>query len=203
VIEFVRRRVIRQDYITDAARGLRVLDIGCVGANGLMELHRRIRRVAADCVGLDAASSPGVIVGDAQNFDFSDPFDLIVAGEIVEHLPNVRGFAESVLRNLKPAGRLILTTPNPYSWLALAKAAGGRPVPNDACHIALYDATTLMNWWNGLFRDCVSGQVMYYEETGELSWPYRLNRAVSAWVPGYSIGLLLDLTVQGPVRENR
>ncbi len=43
-------------------------------------------------------------------------YDLIVAGEIVEHLFDTDGFARELYRILKPGGTLIISTPNLASW---------------------------------------------------------------------------------------
>ena len=41
-------------------------------------------------------------------------FDTIVAGELIEHLPNPGTFLENMSRHLKPDGTLVITTPNPF-----------------------------------------------------------------------------------------
>jgi 2-polyprenyl-3-methyl-5-hydroxy-6-metoxy-1,4-benzoquinol methylase len=46
-------------------------------------------------------------------------FDLVFAGEIIEHLLATRLFLERCQRVLKPGGLLILTTPNLSCWLNL------------------------------------------------------------------------------------
>lgn len=49
-------------------------------------------------------------------YPFEDnSFDSIVAGEIIEHIPNLDAFMKEVHRILKPNGRFILSTPNPAS----------------------------------------------------------------------------------------
>jgi len=46
----------------------------------------------------------------------NDFFDLIFAGEIIEHLIDTDGFLEEVYRCLRPGGFLLLTTPNLVSF---------------------------------------------------------------------------------------
>ncbi|MCK4918262.1 MAG: class I SAM-dependent methyltransferase [Candidatus Pacebacteria bacterium] len=48
----------------------------------------------------------------AENFDFDEKFDVIFAGDLIEHLSNIGLFLDSCKRNLKDNGRLIITTPN-------------------------------------------------------------------------------------------
>jgi len=56
------------------------------------------------------------------NEDFGDrfpqAFDLVVAIEIIEHLLNPRHFISNCLRALKGNGYLLITSPNPESWLS-------------------------------------------------------------------------------------
>jgi len=124
-------------FATERCRGKRVLDLGCVMHDPRAYfrrhfLHRAISEVAEEAIGLDLHEA-GVrhlndmgykaLVGDAENFDFADPFDVIVAGDIIEHLSNLDGFLRSVRRNLKPGGMLVVQTPNPWHWRFIVKAA--------------------------------------------------------------------------------
>jgi len=193
VIELQKRRVIRQSYILDAVAGKRVLDIGCVAADELMELHKQIRTAASDCVGMDIVAADGVVQADAQDFDFDEPFEVIVAGEVIEHLGNVKGFLDSIFRNLVPGGRLIITTPNPYSIVALRKACAGGLVSNDPYHVALFDPVTLQHLLIQNVEEELDGIICYYEETNPSTLIYRLNKSISALVPSFSCGVLLDV----------
>ena len=53
-------------------------------------------------------------LADARDFDLHRQFDTVFAGELIEHLDDVRGFLRSVHRHLKPGGRFVLTTPNAF-----------------------------------------------------------------------------------------
>jgi SAM-dependent methyltransferase len=49
------------------------------------------------------------------------PFDLVVAGEIIEHLGAPQALLEFARGLLRPGGQLLLTTPNPFAlWRARA-----------------------------------------------------------------------------------
>lgn len=192
MIEVTSQRVIRQSYIIDAARGKTVLDIGCVSADRLQELHLQVKGVAKSCTGMDLTPAEDVVTGDAQNFDLGK-FEVIIAGEVIEHLGDLRGFFKSAARNLLPGGRLIITTPNPYSLVALRHAVLGRQVPNDSEHVVLLDATVLCNLVKNFGASAFGGQIHYYEESGRAYLPYRINRWASLVVPRMACGLLLDL----------
>lgn len=125
----VRERVA---IIIDACRGLRVVDVGCVDHSPdsfarPSWLHRQIAEVASECVGVDS-NAVGVEAMKSQGFevvvaDISEAvtslggksFDVVVAGELIEHLGRPEDlflFAAAVLRD---GGELLITTPNPYA----------------------------------------------------------------------------------------
>jgi len=57
-------------------------------------------------------------VGDIDAYRASADFialDALVAGEILEHVPDPLAFLKSCLRVISPGGRLVLSTPNPNS----------------------------------------------------------------------------------------
>ena len=60
-------------------------------------------------------------VADAMRLPFDDAsFGTVYAGEIIEHVPDVRGALAEWRRVLEPGGTLILTTPNRERMLAVA-----------------------------------------------------------------------------------
>jgi 2-polyprenyl-3-methyl-5-hydroxy-6-metoxy-1,4-benzoquinol methylase len=117
---------IKERY--EAVRGLlrpgSVLDIGCASRYGRADwLHGLLAAETDDVVGIDlnaktVAELQGagydVRLADAQDFDLGRTFDVIFAGEVIEHLDNVHGFLSSARRHLAPGGRLVLTTPNAF-----------------------------------------------------------------------------------------
>ncbi|KRE43461.1 class I SAM-dependent methyltransferase [Knoellia sp. Soil729] len=132
----------RINFILDRCRGRRVLDIGCVAHDVARMaspdwLHRRVAEVAATCLGVDVleegvehlnrvgfhvlahdlTTGPGP-VGEA------GPFDVIVAGELIEHVPALDMLFTSARDLLTADGELIITTPNP--WAPHRVAAGQR-----------------------------------------------------------------------------
>lgn len=109
----------------DAGRGgprqrpVRLLDIGCNDGS----ITKQFARVADELYGMDleeenlgAASAHGVVVTIAnaeEEFPYKDEFfDVVFAGEIIEHLFDPEQFLARCRRILKPDGILVLTTPN-------------------------------------------------------------------------------------------
>jgi SAM-dependent methyltransferase len=101
-------------------QGARILDLGCGEGYGAALL----RRVAATVVAVDddeavtrhvARRYPhvGVVRGDLQQLPIGDGAVEVVASlQTVEHLHDQPGFVAECARVLRPAGTLLLTTPN-------------------------------------------------------------------------------------------
>ena len=104
-----------------------VLHVGCVGEGGeRFLLHSTLCERLPQCQvwGVDVNASGvaelcrrgfNVVEGDAESLDFDHKFDTIFAGELIEHLSNPGRFLDSCRRALKPNGKLVLSTPNPFS----------------------------------------------------------------------------------------
>ena len=84
-------------------------------------MHKNIKAVAKSIVGLDLDAGSieeirkmgfDVMQGNAQNFDLGRKFNMVHAGELIEHLDNPGGFLESAKRHLTEDGVLLMTTPN-------------------------------------------------------------------------------------------
>lgn len=123
----------RLGFLLERCQGQRVLDIGCVAHDVARMrspdwLHGRLTSVAASCLGVDVLED-GVSEMTSRGFsavvhDFSTgtgplashgPFDVIVAGELIEHVEDLGMLFRAARELLDPAGSLIITTPNPYA----------------------------------------------------------------------------------------
>lgn len=118
------------DYVLAAAAGKRVLDVGVVShaARYIRDpnwRHGKIRRVAARCVGVDVIE-PLVRDLQAQGYDvrcvdatseadLGERFELVFAGDVIEHVDNAVSLLRFAKRHLAPGGRVLVTTPNPFS----------------------------------------------------------------------------------------
>ncbi|MEQ9371196.1 MAG: class I SAM-dependent methyltransferase [Coleofasciculus chthonoplastes F3-SA18-01] len=130
---FTRERY-KQFYCNFPKHVQTVIDIGCNTGRGgeiLKELNPNLKLVGLDCVASRLAKiSPDIYVSTicsySSNIESPDSsFDIVVAGEFIEHIypDEVIRTLQEFYRIIKPAGRLLLTTPNP-NYLRL-KLTGG------------------------------------------------------------------------------
>jgi SAM-dependent methyltransferase len=115
-------------YIKQLAKGKEVLDVGIVDHmfdqhHSQDWLHGGLKSVANKILGVDILPNEveklksegyNVMLHDITASPLNQKFDLIVVGEVIEHLGNPGSLFTSAQKMLKPGGRLILTTPNPY-----------------------------------------------------------------------------------------
>jgi 2-polyprenyl-3-methyl-5-hydroxy-6-metoxy-1,4-benzoquinol methylase len=127
-------------YILEKCKHKRILDVGCVGTsvdiNHERFMHRQLRSVAEELIGIDndkerlnVLEDGGYTVYhmDAENFNIGRTFDLVFAGEIVEHLNNPGLFFSNASRHLENGGELLITTPNKNSLYMYLIQRGPHP----------------------------------------------------------------------------
>jgi 2-polyprenyl-3-methyl-5-hydroxy-6-metoxy-1,4-benzoquinol methylase len=142
----------------------RVLHLGCVGFTdhsiedklrlARSSLHFQISEVS-DCVGLDNDRESidqlqahdifsNVMYGDAEQLGVLqlEPFDIILASDIIEHLSNPGRMLDGARHLLKSDGRLIVSTPNAFSALAFLRYGIGK-FREGAQHVLNYNHQTL------------------------------------------------------------
>jgi SAM-dependent methyltransferase len=155
----------RVELLLRFSEGKRVVHVGFVDERRMETkleqgkwLHARLAAVASSIVGLDL-SDEGVEWAREQGFeahavDAQSPeavatlglelADVVVAGEIIEHLDAPGPFLRAMRELLKPDGLLVVTTPNAYRLLNfLAPASGSELIHPD--HTAWHSPHTLRN----------------------------------------------------------
>jgi SAM-dependent methyltransferase len=155
----------RVELLLEFSAGKRVVHVGFVDERRMKTklgqgqwLHARLAEVASSIVGLDL-SEEGVEWArkqglEAHAVDAQSPeavaglglelADVVVAGEIIEHLDAPGPFLRAMRELLKPDGLLVVTTPNAYRLLNfLAPASGSELIHPD--HTAWHSPHTLRN----------------------------------------------------------
>jgi 2-polyprenyl-3-methyl-5-hydroxy-6-metoxy-1,4-benzoquinol methylase len=105
-------------------RGRRVLDVGCSSgylARPLVERGCTVIGIEQDARAAEEARSvcAEVLVGDAETMElpFEDgAFDVVLCGDLLEHLRDPPGFLARVRPLLRGDGRVVATTPNVANW---------------------------------------------------------------------------------------
>lgn len=157
--------VERIPHLTALATGKRVVHVGFADA-GYQEmqeqagtwLHAHLARAASSLVGIDldeagvqAARDAGfeAHVADCRDPEALaalalEPADLVIAGEVIEHLDDPGAFLDGLHALLAPTGRLVVTTPNASGLLNSAAAVVGAEI-NHPDHVVLFSWRTLTN----------------------------------------------------------
>jgi len=112
----------------------RVLDVGCSSgylARPLVERGCTVVGIERDLQAAAAAREvcEDVIVGDVEELELPferGSFDVVLCGDLVEHLRDPEVFLARVQPLLKRDGRLVLTTPNVANWALRLSLLGGR-----------------------------------------------------------------------------
>jgi len=128
--EHIARYAFAQQFVQHK----RVLDCGCGAGYGTAELAQTANHVTGIDLSTDAVdyarlnyARPNALylTGSCLDLPFPDQsFDVLVAFEVIEHLPNARRFLDECARVLTAAGLLIVSTPN-KSYYAETRAESG------------------------------------------------------------------------------
>jgi len=211
------RPVQRVEYILSQCEGKSVLHLGCtnwpyteaaIKNNDL--LHTAIAKRSSELFGIDADEEgldvlrangfSNLYTGDLEHLDeclLDRTFDVVVAGEVIEHLNNPGLFLDGVKRFLRPDSILLLTTINAYCAMRYAlyafKGRSGENEPVHPDHVAYYSFSTL-----GLLlrrHDLEIKDLLYYDLGEEhrkhlrsvVNW---FNDAAVAFFPQFSDGII-------------
>lgn len=130
--------------------GRRVLDVGC-RAGELTRSYLEGNRVVGLDVDRDAlaeAAGLGIetVWADAQRrLPFRDEtFDVVVAGEVLEHLADPRAFIDEAFRVLRPGGTLVGSIPNAFRLKNRLRFLVGRSPSDDPTMLQLLSPDDLL-----------------------------------------------------------
>lgn len=154
--------VDRVDFIERYARGKHVLHVGCADMPFTQDrltrgelLHPRLHACARELAGVDlseegiamlrAAGYENLYVADCEKpLSASTPgqYEVVVAGETLEHVANAGDFLTSLRSVCRPDGRILITTPNHASIKLAARLFGRNEIVHPE-HVAYYSVSTL------------------------------------------------------------
>ncbi|QQS41971.1 MAG: class I SAM-dependent methyltransferase [Acidobacteriota bacterium] len=159
--------VQRLDLIERLCEGRSVLHLGCTNWPYTKEaiddgslLHFRLAEAASELYGFDfdeegleTLRNAGVLdlyradLEALDEVDLDRRFDVIVAGEMIEHLTNPGLFLRGIKRFMDRDSRLVITTVNAYCGMRFVQYAlrgrGGVAEPVHPDHVAYYSYRTL------------------------------------------------------------
>ena len=193
----------RTDWILERLAGKTVLHLGFVGttceegqyrlAAFNDSLHATLMRTTKRVVGVDieaeivtTLTEQGVsdlFVGDVEALTQSavprDDFDVVLLGDLIEHLSNPGLMLDEIRVFLGHGGELIVTTPNAFSLPAFVRFVAGRFREGDQ-HVLSFNAYTLANLLRRHGWAVTETQTCYQDRTRrERS---RLGFRVGEWV---------------------
>jgi O-antigen biosynthesis protein len=129
-----RRHRAHAKLLEAVGSGKRVLDVGC--SSGYLAAPLAARRNSIVGVELDPEAARGaepycerVLVGDVEAMELPlEPgsFDVVLCGDVVEHLRDPVGTLARLRPLLRDDGRLVLSTPNVANWAIRFSLLAGR-----------------------------------------------------------------------------
>ncbi len=148
----------RIEYLCDLVKEKSVLDVGVVehtsqAMNSPNWLHKHLYNSAKTCLGVDILDEEiknlqslgfNVIHADITKQPLDQKFDVIICGEVLEHLDIPAYLLKNAVQMLMPGGRLVLSVPNPwYVNVIIKNIFNGAPYVDNADHVAWFDPCTL------------------------------------------------------------
>lgn len=141
--------VERDKTIVDLCRNKSVLHLGCIGftdcstqekiQHAKKSLHAEITENSSHCIGIDLDKTTitdlregglfdNIVEGNVEHLEditlHPDHYDIVVAGDIIEHLSNPGLMLEGIHGRLHRNGKLVVSTPNAFgiaSWIRVLR----------------------------------------------------------------------------------
>ena len=176
------RLVNRKEYIKKLCKAKRVLHLGATDfpitedavKHGRL-LHQELHQVADHLVGMDLAKEAiewlsqncaltNIVYGNIENLDDypREHFDIIIAGEIIEHLSNPGQALNCLHSVMGKNAKIIITVPNAYSLKGFLRAVMKHELihPDHTLHHSPHTLKTLLDRHGFLvdeYFSCVNG----------------------------------------------
>jgi 2-polyprenyl-3-methyl-5-hydroxy-6-metoxy-1,4-benzoquinol methylase len=192
---------IRYDILNllQTGRHSSILELGCgEGATGraILEAGKAGRYVGIE---LDVASArmakqvlSEVLVGDVARMDLSSQqakYDVLIMGEVIEHLPEPWTIVDSLVKCVKIGGLVLASSPNIAHWRIIAALLAGR---FDYKEIGIMDRTHLRWFTPKTYRELFDDAGVEVVSIKALAQPGTMSVAFNA----VTFGVFNHLTVR-------
>lgn len=185
--------VQRVEFIKNACTGKKVLHLGCTNypytqeaIENEMLLHLELQKTAKDLYGFDYDQAGIDVLNEAgvdklyqadleklEEVELNETFDVIIAGEIIEHLRNPGKFLQGIQRFMNSETNLVITTINAYCAFRFLvygfRGKGGENEPVHPDHVAYYSYKTLSLAIN---RENLQVKDFYFYDIGNEHRPF-------------------------------
>ncbi len=162
--------VAKEEFILKVAAGRSVLHLGCVGFTDLapsdrvrfakQSLHWKLTQLS-ETVGVDRSVGvideyrklgvfTNIVAGDVERLDelqITRRFDVVIAGDIIEHLSNPGRMLDGIRRFCTENTQVIITTPNAFGSPNFLRYSIGR-FQEGAEHVMSFNQQNLVNLLN-------------------------------------------------------
>ena len=147
----------------------RVLDLGCRDG-ALTQAYAAGNEIVGVDADREALAEAGKLGIETRWADLDEPlpfedasFDVVVAGELLEHLRDPRRLVEEARRVLRPGGTFVASVPNAYRLKNRLRFLLGRRVEDDPTHLQLFspaDVRTLLDGFEDLQVHFIAGRLV-------------------------------------------
>lgn len=169
----------REKRILELIKNKDVLDIGSLGQSDEYCLWNIISDHCRSITGVDLPEAsqtaeklftldniphqkdPRIIYGNMETITLQKKFDVVIAGDIIEHVSNQGLFLDNIYKHLRNSGKLVITTPNSKWPTVFCK-----PNPTHTMWHDLHTLTTILQRHN--FK--VEFFHFYYGNKKRYSW---------------------------------
>lgn len=151
----------RSAFLLKQSKNKVTLHLGCVDTGYTTQriqtdrlLHSQLSKVTKKLYGVDF-NREGVdhlksngfqnlfVANIEQPFSLDRQFDVILAGEVIEHLSNPGQFLLNIKKHLKPNGKLIITIPNAQYLIGIVRMLKFNIETVHEDHVLYFSATTI------------------------------------------------------------
>lgn len=126
----IQPKIDKKEFILKRVKDKTVLDLGCIGHTWERSvtdpswLHKAIVKNSRECYGIDFLKEDVLVLnqngfntihhGDATDLTLNNKFEVIILGDLIEHVHDMKGLFSTFDKHLIEGGEVVITTPNPF-----------------------------------------------------------------------------------------